>query len=126
MAEGGNDQIKSAIHRRTQWYRRFVFWRLVSWGLTTVIAGGSAFVASSLSNHGYAREIIALIIATFAAIQAALSPAVKAASFRQAWVILDLALQEFSGLPPALVKAISEGEHQIDQTHIVGQSPPVG
>jgi len=125
MASGEEDQIKIAMERCTGWYRRFVFWRLISWGLTAIIAGGSAFVASQLSE-GHPREIMALVVATCASIQAALAPASKAAAFRQAWVILDLSLKEFVGLPSTLVQAIQNGENQIDQTHVVGQSPQIG
>ena len=116
ITSDASDPLAAALQRLRKWYRRFVVWRIAGLAMTTVIAGGSAVVASKLIQ-GLPSDILALVIATCASMQAAISPQIKSNAYRLAWITLDLAVKEAEGLSPALVAAIRQGEAEIDGTH---------
>ena len=121
MPEVKRDEVDIGA-RRDGWFRRFLLWRRISWTLAIIIAGGSTFVASSLSE-GYVRSIVALMVALASALQLTLRPDRMAYGYREAWIEIDLAIKALAGAPPPLVEALRKGENRISETH-VGQAVP--
>jgi hypothetical protein len=111
--------------RTNAWFHLFRRWRLLNWALSITIAGGSAFVASSLSESMGIREWAALAVAVCAALQSTLQPERRATAYREAWVTLDLAAMAYGKTPKPLIEALRGGEIRISGMHSESGKEPL-
>ena len=108
--------------RRDAWFKYFIWWKRLSWALSVLTVIVSAFVASSLSKDFY-REGFALFVAFCTGLQATLKPGNRVDAYREAWVVLDLALKKFSGAPTEIIDALRSGEARIGEGR-AGETKP--
>lgn len=102
--------------RRRVWFRYFQAWRALGWAVSIFIAGLSAVVASQIIGDP-ARTYIALVVTVLAALQATVQPQMKARSYREAWVQLDLAMKQAEGVSNSLLDAVRVGENSIGEIY---------
>jgi hypothetical protein len=114
-------ESRNVLLRREAWFKWFRRWNACQTWLGILVAGGSAAVASKAldiplgSGSANVSTYVALVIAILAALQTVLRPESRARSYREAWVILDLAVKEKEGVDTKLVDAVRRGEERIGQ-----------
>ena len=109
-------ELADIAARRKVWFRYFQCWRALGWAVSVLIAGLSAVVASQIVTDP-ARTCIALVVTVLATLQATLQPQLKARSYREAWVQLDLAMKQAEGVSTSLLDAVRQGENSIGEIY---------
>jgi hypothetical protein len=125
-------EASDTLKRRAAWFRYFRWWGRGQTYLSIFIAGGSALVASKavaginfeVGRHEFEfASLVALVVAICAAIQNVLQPDVRARAYREAWVILDLAVKGEDKVSEPVIDAIRRGEERIGQRPISPSKP---
>jgi len=111
--------------RLTEWYRYFIIWATLHYGLgatTTVLSVIVAAVEFS-TDRKRVRSALAGLAATTAALLTLLTPAANAKAYIQAWRLLDSASRQYqvdTTIPLSkLNEAVDEGEKAI-ATGVIG------
>ena len=112
-----NLELDEVYARRKIWFAHYCRWQTVWWLILIIISGGSALVASAISEKLGCRDEIAMLVAVCSALLAVLRPETRSRACHEAWRDLDAAIKIQSGIPDALVQAINKGEGKIERGH---------